>query len=82
MRETIFFIGDFDGDGDDEILVRARSAIAVLKLADGTLTTLAFHRPGFAGGVGLKGADTLARRPDEAAPPTRCWRSARRGRRS
>ena len=42
--DEFLLIGDFDGDGEDELFVRGRSGVAVLKLVDGALTAIAHHR--------------------------------------
>jgi len=45
-------IGDFDGDGHDEILAISRWGIGILKLSDGKLKSIAMLQSGTAVGIG------------------------------
>lgn len=45
-NNTVHLVGDFDGDGFDEILVSSPWGIGVLKLGGGTLTAVALHANG------------------------------------
>ncbi|MEV1145072.1 D-arabinono-1,4-lactone oxidase [Micromonospora sp. NPDC049799] len=59
--DRIRLIADLDGDGQDEILISGRTGIAVLKLVDGALVSVAAHRTGAnLSGYVLEGAGDFA----------------------
>lgn len=58
---TIRLIADFDGDGEDEILISSPWGIGVLKLVQGALTHIAMHKNGtLLGDYIVNNTDTFA----------------------
>jgi hypothetical protein len=60
-ENRIAAVADFDGDGRDEILIKSRSAIGVLKVQGNTLVTAAVHAYGtvLGGGYAVQEGDRL-----------------------
>ena len=60
-NNVIRLIADFDGDGRDEIFISSPWGVGVLKLASGTLTSVAMHASGDnIGGYLIKPTNTFA----------------------